>query len=135
MLIDLNQEVAQRLSRTELEIIRFINKNEANLPELSIVDIAFQTHSSPATVSRAVKKCTLDGFNELRFKSLKQAKEEKLTHAGEIMYQSLNEVQNIIECISMAQILQSALINLPKSKRRPWLLWSPVSPAYRLPRS
>ena len=57
MLIELNQEKSDRLSKTEQEVIKYINENEKKLSELSIVDIAFETYSSPSTVSRAIRKC------------------------------------------------------------------------------
>ena len=63
MIIPLDTNTLERLTKTELEIIQFINSHEEELPELSIVDIAFETYSSPSTVSRAIRKCGLNGFN------------------------------------------------------------------------
>lgn len=54
MIIPLDTNTLERLTKTELEIIQFINSHEEELPELSIVDIAFETYSSPSTVSRAI---------------------------------------------------------------------------------
>lgn len=50
MIIKLTKEILERLSKTEREVIKFINENEEHLSELSIVDIAHETYSSPATV-------------------------------------------------------------------------------------
>ena len=66
MLIEISKEIADRLSKTELGVVRFMNENENKISELSIVEIAFETFSSPSTVSRAIRKCGLNGFNELR---------------------------------------------------------------------
>ena len=63
MLIELNQEILEGLSKTEREIVVFINENEKRLAQLSIVDIAFDTYTSPSTVSRAIRKCGINGFN------------------------------------------------------------------------
>lgn len=54
MIIELSPKILENLSKTELEIVNFINDNEERLSELSIVDIAFETYSSPSTVSRAI---------------------------------------------------------------------------------
>lgn len=50
MIIELSPNILENLSKTELEIVNFINDNEERLSELSIVDIAFETYSSPSTV-------------------------------------------------------------------------------------
>lgn len=55
MIIELNKSNSENLTKTELEIIKFINENESILPELSIVEIAHETYSSPATVSRQLE--------------------------------------------------------------------------------
>ena len=68
MIIEINSKIAENLSKTELGVVNYINDNEDKLSELSIVDIAFETFSSPATVSRAIRKCGINGFNELRYK-------------------------------------------------------------------
>ena len=34
---------------------------------MSILEVAEQTFSSPATVSRTIKKCGISGFAELRY--------------------------------------------------------------------
>ena len=46
MIIELSPNILENLSKTELEIVNFINDNEERLSELSIVDIAFETYSS-----------------------------------------------------------------------------------------
>lgn len=105
MLIELNQEIIERLSKTELEIIRFINEHEAALPELSIVDIAFDTYSSPSTVSRAIRKCGMNGFNELRYRLTINAEKEDIQNMGEVINKSLIEAQRVIEQISVPNVL------------------------------
>lgn len=116
MIIQLNQDIIDSLSKTELEVIRYINDNEDNLPTLSIVDIAFNTFSSPSTVSRAIRKCGIAGFNELRYKSSAKHKDTDIQAAGEIMEKSLIEAQNDIERISIQNILDSIYI-IKNSKR------------------
>ncbi len=106
MLIEITKEIAERLSKTELEVVQFINNHEDSLPKLSIIDIAMETFTSPSTVSRAIKKCDISGFVDLRYRS-SQKEDNKITTANEIMHQSLNEIQNIIGSVSATQILKA----------------------------
>lgn len=116
MLIEMNREILERLSKTELAIVRFINEHEKAFPELSIVDIAAETFSSPATVSRAIKKCNISGFSELRFRSIQKENSRPFNQAGEILQQSLNEVQAITECISIAKLMKASAMIQKASK-------------------
>ena len=105
-MIELNREITDRLTKTELAIVRFINAHEKEFSELSIIDIAAETFSSPATVSRAIKKCNISGFCELRFKSMQSGGTVPFHQAGEVLLQSLNEVQAVIEGISVAKLIK-----------------------------
>ena len=53
MILPVTSETLASLTRTEREVVQFINQNENRLSQLSIVDIAYETFSSPATVSRS----------------------------------------------------------------------------------
>ncbi|EOS27205.1 hypothetical protein C806_00172 [Lachnospiraceae bacterium 3-1] len=106
MLIELNKGITECLSKTELEIVRFINENEERMSELSIVEIAFDTFSSPSTVSRAIRKCGLNGFHELRYRLTVKAEEKDIQNMGEVMNKSLVEAQQVIEHISVSGILE-----------------------------
>lgn len=105
MIIPLDTNTLERLTKTELEIIQFINSHEEELPELSIVDIAFETYSSPSTVSRAIRKCGLNGFNELRYRSGNKAKSEEIQSMNELFNKTLIEAQAVHERISLTDIL------------------------------
>lgn len=120
MLIHVNQDVLSSLSKTELEVIQFINANASSLATLSIVDIAFETYSSPATVSRAIRKCGLNGFNELRYKITTENTDNSVQNVGEIINKSMIEVQRLVEQISIADILQ--VIRLLKESKRIYVL-------------
>lgn len=106
MLIELNKSIVSNLTKTELEIIKYINDNEERMPELSIVDIAFDTFSSPSTVSRAVRKCGVNGFNELRYRSSMQADEKEVSNMADVMNKSLIEAQRVIEQTSVSSVLE-----------------------------
>lgn len=105
MIIKLTKEILERLSKTEREVIKFINENEEHLSELSIVDIAHETYSSPATVSRAIRKCNVHGFNELRYRLTVQDENNEIQNIGEVMNKSLIEAQRVIEQISLPTII------------------------------
>ena len=106
MLIELNKGIIEQLTKTELEIIKYINQNEGRMSELSIVDIAFGTFSSPSTVSRAVRKCGVNGFNELRYRSSMQTGKEEVSNMADVMNKSLIEAQRVIEQTSVSSILE-----------------------------
>ena len=105
MLIELNSEIVKNLSKTELSVIQFINENEKNLAQMSIVEIGYSTFTSPATVSRAIRKCNVAGFNELRYRCIQNNKEKEIYQVGDIINQSLLEIQSVIETITIPQIL------------------------------
>lgn len=106
MILPLTAEVLGSLTKTELEVVHFINNNEDRLPQLSIVDIAYETFSSPATVSRAIRKCKINGFNELRYRLAAGEGNKQLANVNEILNKSLVEAHRTIEQISMADVLR-----------------------------
>jgi len=106
MIISLDPKTVDKLTKTELEIVNFINTHEDTLPEMSIVDIAFETYSSPSTVSRAIRKCGLNGFNELRYRSVNKAKSEEIQGINEILNKTLIEAQKVHERISLTDVLE-----------------------------
>ncbi len=120
MLIELNQEKSDRLSKTEQEVIKYINENEKKLSELSIVDIAFETYSSPSTVSRAIRKCGINGFNELRYRLTVKESNTQIQNMGEILNKSLIEAQRVLEQISLTTILD--IVGALKGARRIFVL-------------
>lgn len=105
MIIELNSKIAENLSKTELGVVNYINDNEDKLSDLSIVDIAFETFSSPATVSRAIRKCGINGFNELRYKLTAKTENTEVKDLNEIMNKSLIEATSVIEHMSIPNVL------------------------------
>ena len=105
MIIEINSKIAENLSKTELGVVNYINDNEDKLSDLSIVDIAFETFSSPATVSRAIRKCGINGFNELRYKLTAKTEDTEVKDLNEIMNKSLIEATSVIEHMSIPNVL------------------------------
>ena len=117
MIIQLNDKIKSRLTSSEEQVIKYINENDNKLVDMSIVDIAEETFTSPATVSRAIKKCGVNGFMELRY-NLSKKKEEinSSKDINEIFSKSLIETRQTLENISVNQILE--IIDLiQKSKK------------------
>ena len=109
MIIKIEGDVLDNLSKTERQIVQFINEHEHDLAKMSIVDIAFETFSSPSTVSRAIRKCGINGFNELRYKLTLPNKNRELTSINEIMNKSLVEATEVLQRISLTNVL--AVVN------------------------
>lgn len=105
MIIEINSEIMDKLSPTERQIVNFINAHEQQLSEMSIVDIAFETFSSPSTVSRAIRKCGINGFNELRYKLTVPNENKALVSINEIMNKSLIEATYVLERMSLKDVL------------------------------
>lgn len=71
-------------------------------------EVAEKTFSSPATVSRTIKKCGISGFAELRYLLTQQAETEAKQDniaVNEIFNKSLLEVSNTIDHLSIDTIL------------------------------
>ncbi len=108
MLIQLDQALLDRLTDTEKRVIAFINLNADRISVMSIGDVAEQTYSSPATVSRTIKKCGLSGFAELRYQLARQEQNHQASVAvNEIMSKSLKEVTYTIEQVSTEDVQQA----------------------------
>lgn len=124
MLINLTTELEQKLTTSERMVIDFINENENELDNLSIVEIGDLTFTSAATVSRSIKKCGLNGFMELRYialnknKKLKENKEYK--SLNNILEKSLIEVTRTIENLSIKNIIE--VINTINNSERIYIL-------------
>lgn len=105
MIIEIDIKIADSLSKTDRQIVNFINDHERDLSEMSIVDIAFETFTSPSTVSRAIRKCGINGFNELRYKLTQPNKNKDLVSINEIMNKSLIEATFVLERMSLTNVL------------------------------
>jgi len=121
MLIRIDHSFYDSLTPTEKQVITFINANPDKIANMSIGVLAEKTFSSPATVSRTIKKCGIDGFAELRYLvSKKNSELDNSIQVNEILKKSLMEVTNTIENISIDNILQS--IELIKKASRIYIL-------------
>ncbi|NFJ61182.1 MurR/RpiR family transcriptional regulator [Clostridium botulinum] len=117
MVIEVNKSIFDSLTETEKTVVKYINSNESNIPKMSIVDVAEKSFTSPATVSRTIKKCGLEGFSELRYKISANHDSKKV---NEILGKSLIEVTKTIENISVENVLKT--VRLIKEAKRIYIL-------------
>ena len=106
MLIKIDHDFHEHLTETEKKVINFINMNVEAISSMSISDVAEKTFSSPATVSRTIKKCGISGFAELRYLLTQETQTKKDdVDVNEIFNKSLLEVSNTIDHLSIETIL------------------------------
>ena len=121
MLIKIDHDFHEHLTDTEKKVINFINMNMEKISSMSISDVAEQTFSSPATVSRTIKKCGISGFAELRYLLTRETETKKDDiEVNEIFNKSLLEVSNTIDHLSIDTIL--AVVKEIRSAHRIYLL-------------
>lgn len=121
MVIEISNEMLEKLTATEKSVVNYINLNESKLANMSIVDVAEESFTSPATVSRTIKKCGLEGFSELRYKiSAREDYNKDSKKVNEILGKSLIEVTKTIENISISKVLE--VVKLIKESKRIYIL-------------
>ena len=76
MIFQIDKTIYEKLSETERYIVDFIIQNENKISYLSITNIADNTFSSPATVSRTIQKGGFKGIAELRYLISKEDKDK-----------------------------------------------------------
>lgn len=107
MIIELSNEKFHLLTDSEKAVMNYINENEKIIPEMSIINIAEETYTSTATVSRAIRKCGFNGISELRYKvSSKREKNPESRAINAILQKSLNECTKTIENIRVNSIVK-----------------------------
>ena len=121
MVIEVNKEILDKLTPTEMSVVNYINSNSSKLANMSIVDVAEESFTSPATVSRATKKCGFEGFSELRYKvSAKEVNNNDSRKVNEILGKSLIEATKTVENISITNVLK--IVKLIKDSKRIYIL-------------
>ena len=121
MLIKIDHDFHEHLTETEKKVINFINMNVEAISSMYISDVAEKTFSSPATVSRTIKKCGISGFAELRYLLTQETQTKKDdVDVNEIFNKSLLEVSNTIDHLSIDTILD--VVKEIRSAKRIYLL-------------
>jgi DNA-binding MurR/RpiR family transcriptional regulator len=108
LIIKIDHAIYERLTATEKQVINYINTNVDKIATMSIVDVAEETFSSPATVSRTIKKCGIGGFAELRYILSKKNNETSDSgQVNEILEKSLREATNTVEQLAINNVLNA----------------------------
>ncbi len=69
MVIEVNKNIFDGLTETEKTVVNYINSNESKIPNMSIVDVAEKSFTSPATVSRTIKKMWIRRFFRIKIQN------------------------------------------------------------------
>lgn len=121
MLIEIIEAEKDQFTLTELTVIDWLNEHENRIYDLSISEIAVETFSSPATVSRVIRKCGFSGIAEMRFKaSSKNNYIEDGKFANKVINNLLEECKETIENIAVDTILQ--IVHHIKTSKKIYLI-------------
>lgn len=107
MLIEITDEVKSNITSSEQEVIDWLNENEEEIPNYSINQIADASFTSPATVSRTIRKAGFHGIAELKYRisaKMNYVADEKVVN--EIFNHSISECRKTIEALDVDTILR-----------------------------
>lgn len=107
MLLHVSESCKKSLSPSEESVIRYINANEHRICDLSITQIAEESFTSAATVSRAIRKCGIQGIAQLRYLVHSERKDQQESFlVNDILKKSYTECTNTIANIRIDSILE-----------------------------
>ena len=107
MLIEVTEELKANLTASELQVVNWLNENEEKIPDDSINQIPEESYTSPATVSRAIRKAGFNGIAELKYRisaKMNYVADEKVVN--EIFNKTLTECRKTIEALDVETILR-----------------------------
>jgi len=107
VLIELTKEQDAALTDAERYVISWLNEHEDLIPIRTINEIADESCTSPATVSRAIRKCGFSGIAEMKYKvsaKMNYVVEERIVN--EIFNRTLAECQKTIRSMNVDTILR-----------------------------
>lgn len=107
MLINLEPEQKKKLTASELGVVDWLNENEEKIPEYSINQIADESFTSSATVSRTIRKCGFSGIAELKYRisaKMNYIADEKVVN--QIFERTITECRKTIEALDVDVILK-----------------------------
>ena len=109
MKLFINKAIFDALSETEKNVIAYINNHEQDILKLSITDIAENTYTSIATVSRTIQKCGFQGIAELRYRMKdKDGEHTNSNITNEIIAKSYRECTKTFDNLRITSILKCA---------------------------
>lgn len=121
MLIEMNHMTRKALTPAELSVIEYINGHGAEAVQLSITDLAETSCTSPATVSRAIRKCGFSGIPELRRYIATRISQFSAPYLmNEVLELSYKECVNTIENLRIPDVLK--IVDLIRTANRIYVL-------------
>lgn len=120
-MIELNAQQMRKLTKAEQDVVAYINQHEEEIPFLTITELADLSFTSVATVSRAIKKCGINGITELRYRISKRKTSNQATYKmNTILNRYMQEFKATIEKLETAQVIK--VVDYIKHARRILLL-------------
>ena len=106
-MVQIDEQLYLSLSDSERQVIDFIYDNADRLMDMSITNIATRTYTSPATVSRAIRKCGFQSISELRYKiANREVSPDESYKVNDIVAKSYRECTTTLDNISIPSILK-----------------------------
>lgn len=99
-------KVGQKLTPTEQNAIDYINHNVESISYMTISEIADCAYVSPATISRAIRKCGMEKLPDIRKKIVLEGMLKESYVVNEICEKTYRECKNTIEQIDAMKILE-----------------------------
>ena len=121
MIIPTPASLRHALTHSELSVIDYINQHESIAAELSITELAEASYTSPATVSRAIRKCGFGGIPELRRHLAAQLSTTSAPYRmNEVLALSYTECTSTIENLRIPDILR--IVEYIRTARKIYIL-------------
>lgn len=110
-MIKISDKVLSSMTDSEKSVISYITRNPGKAAEMSITNLAEASYTSPATVSRAIRKCGFSGIPDLRKHIFSKAmRSEEPYQINEVLEKSLQECTETIENVQISDIHDAAAI-------------------------
>lgn len=110
-----------RLTLAEKAVVDYLRENPQDAARLSITELAERSYTSPATVSRAIRKLGFSNILEIRKEvSAQSAMDLQIGHVNDILKKSYEECTRTIEEIRIPSILE--IVQKIKSARKIYIL-------------
>lgn len=88
------REIKEKLTKTEEEILDFLEKNFSRIPDITVLEICKEAYTSQGSINRLCKKLGFTGFSDLKF-SIREDILERDKSKRESITNTLYFIENI----------------------------------------
>lgn len=88
------REIKEKLTKSEDEILDFLEKNFSRIPNITVLEICKEAYTSQGSINRLCKKLGFSGFSDLKF-SIKEDILERNKSKRESITNTLYFIENI----------------------------------------